>query len=92
MYQPSQPVQEQIDRTFMYHPPHGDQTLRYGTLRSAARQFANIVAELTPPSREQAVALTKLQECVMFANAAIAINERQDGQQITEETVKQETK
>jgi len=66
---------EQIDNVFSYHPPQGTQAERYADLRCEARAFALHIAELTPPSREQSLALTKLQECVMFANAAIAINE-----------------
>lgn len=90
LYQPSQQTREQIDRTFIYHAPHGDQAQRYEQLRNFGHNFANMIVNFTPPSREQSVALTKLQEVVMFANAAIAINERVP-QQPTEPPAKQET-
>lgn len=48
---------------------------RYVALRDHAKQLAIRIVESTPPSREQALALTKLEECVMWANAAIARNE-----------------
>lgn len=64
-----------IEQIFKYHAPRGDQADRYAALRSAAKTFATRVASLTPPSREQSVALTNVQQAVMWANAAIAINE-----------------
>lgn len=74
-YSPSARLREQIDRSFTYHKPSGDQPERYVALRFQARQLAMTIAELTPESREQSLALTKLEEAVMFANAAIARNE-----------------
>jgi hypothetical protein len=40
-----------------------------------ALTFATMIVELTPPGREQALALTKLGESIMYANAAIAWDE-----------------
>ncbi len=60
---------------FTYHTPKEDQAERYEFLRGKALALAHDVATLTPPSREQGFALTKLGECVMWANAAIARNE-----------------
>lgn len=74
-YTPSARVHEQIERSFVYHKPKDDQPERYIALRFQARQLAMTIAELTPESREQSIALTKLEEAVMFANAAIARNE-----------------
>ena len=65
-----------IDNTFTYHKPFGDQQERYVAIREKAKELANLIESKTPNSREQSVAFTKLQECVMFANAAIAINEK----------------
>jgi hypothetical protein len=67
---------ERLDRDYTYHPPAGDdQVARYTVLRSAAHLFARGVMQFTPPSREQSLALTKVEEAVMWANAAIARNE-----------------
>ena len=60
---------------FTYHAPRPDQLPRYAALRSMALTFATMVVELTPASREQSLALTKLSEAVMHANAAIARGE-----------------
>lgn len=64
-----------INRTFQYHAPKGDQTVRYEEIRGCAKVLAEVITKLTPASREQSVALTNLQQAVMWANAAIAINE-----------------
>lgn len=66
---------EQISKVFVYHAPIGDQAARYERIRELGRKFALELNELCPDSRELSVAHTKLQEVVMFANAAIAINE-----------------
>ena len=64
-----------LDRVYTYHPPFGTQSTRYEAIREAGKAFARLVTSSTPPSREQSVALTRIQEVVMWSNAAIAINE-----------------
>ena len=61
-----------IDNRFTYHPPKDGQVETYVIIRSAAREFALLVASLTPVSREQSLAITNLEEAVMWANAAVA--------------------
>ncbi len=65
----------QVIRNFTYHAPKGDQPERYTRLREAAKEFALLILDLTPESREQSLALTELEKASMFANAAIARNE-----------------
>lgn len=65
----------EIVTRFTYHPPHGDQAARYANLRSRAMELAQLIVETTPESREQSLALTALEEAVMWANAAIARRE-----------------
>lgn len=74
-YIPSERVNSQIEKSFTYHAPKDGQADRYVVLRDAAKQLAVTISEMTPESREQSLALTKLEEAVMFANAAIARNE-----------------
>lgn len=64
-----------IQRSFTYHPPKGDQPDRYVALRNAAKDLATTIVNMTPASREQSCALTSLEESIMWANKAIAINE-----------------
>ena len=71
MGQPTYP----LENNFTYHKPFGDQPARYGQMRDAGKQLAEKVLALTPGSREQAVALTKIEEAIFWANAAIARNE-----------------
>lgn len=66
---------EQIDNTFTYHKPFGDQPQRYEGLRSSAKDLARIIQQYCPESREKSLALTALQQAIMWANASIAINE-----------------
>lgn len=64
-----------INRRFTYHPPKPGQPEKYQRLRDEAKALALRIAELVPDSREQALALTALEECVMWANAGIARRE-----------------
>ena len=64
-----------IENRFTYHPPRGDQAERYGEIRRLALDMETALAERCPESRELSTALTKLDEMVFFANAAIARNE-----------------
>jgi hypothetical protein len=68
---------QQIENTFTYHEPFGDQPLRYKEIRDQARKLATILQAACPESREKSLALTSLQQTVMWANASIAINEKQ---------------
>lgn len=64
-----------LGEIFTYHAPKPDQPERYVAIREQAKQLALTMSECCPPSRELSLALTHLQQAVMFANAAIAINE-----------------
>lgn len=64
-----------IVNRFTHHPPAENQLPRYQTLRDHGRVLAEAIAQYTPTSREQALALTHLEQAVMWANAAIARNE-----------------
>jgi hypothetical protein len=65
-----------LEDRFTYHAPFGDQPERYNRIRDKAKELAYLIASLTPMSREQSTSLTHLDGCVMFANAAIARNEK----------------
>ena len=71
-------TEEQIDNIFTYHKPFGDQPERYQDLREAGKMFAKVLNNMCPESREKSLALTSLQQTVMWANAAIAINEKEN--------------
>ena len=75
MYQPSDTDQKKLDTNFVYHQPKGDQNTRYETIRSSAKLFAEYLLSICPPSRELSLAITNLEQAVMWANASIARNE-----------------
>lgn len=64
-----------LKKLFTYHRPTPEQAERYGKLRAAALVYAELIAELTPPSAEQTLAIRKVHEASMAANSAIAVNE-----------------
>lgn len=74
-YQISNALALDLEKRFTYHPPKGDQPQRYEAIRKIAKDFATLIAECSPESRERSVALTHLENCVMWANASIARNE-----------------
>ena len=65
-----------IASLFTYHPPTGDQPQRYENIRAGARALAHIIAQNTPAGADQSAAIRKLRECVMTANAAIALESK----------------
>ena len=69
-------TQEQIDNIFTYHAPQGTQAERYVKLRSKAREYAILVNQLCPESREKSLGITAIQHSCQMANAAIAVNEK----------------
>jgi len=66
----------QIENAFTYHPPFGNQAERYTALRDSAKQLALQMDEMAPDSREKLVALTHLEDAIMWINAAIGRNEK----------------
>ena len=66
---------DQIENAFTYQPPKGDQPERYIKIRDAAKNFAFLIDECVPDSREKSVAMTNLEQVVMWANAGISRND-----------------
>lgn len=66
----------ELENRFTYHPPITDQEVRYQQIRDFGHGLATVINGHAPDSREKALALTKIEEAVMWANAAIARNEK----------------
>jgi hypothetical protein len=64
-----------IENNFVYHAPKNDQLARYQLIRDTAKKFALLLIDNTPASREQSLALTQIEDAVMWGNASIARNE-----------------
>lgn len=64
---------EDFDNRFSYHPPPYEGVAeRHESAREGCRALAEKLARLCPPGRELALAVTALEEVMMWANAAIA--------------------
>ncbi len=66
---------DRINNNFTYHPPKSNQAQRYEQIRAMGKSMALLIDDLCPESREKFLAMTKLEETVMWANASIARNE-----------------
>lgn len=61
-----------IEHNLTYHSPKPEQQVRYELIRNQAKALALLINDITPVSREQSLALTNLENAVMWANASIA--------------------
>lgn len=75
VYTVTQEDQARLEKDFSYHPPKADQVPRYNQIRRGAKELAGLLHTCCPASRERSLALTNLEQAVMWANAAIARNE-----------------
>ncbi len=74
-YEITTAVATDLDNRFTYHAPKDGQPERYAALRDKAKEFAFLIVQCSGESRERALALTHLENCVMWANAGIARHE-----------------
>jgi hypothetical protein len=63
-----------IENAFAYHAPKEGQSEKYQAIREKAKELAYLIEQEVPDSREKSLAMTKLEECSMWANAGIARN------------------
>ena len=68
---------DEINDIFSYHPPDDQQIEKYKTIHETAKELAITIYKNTPVCPDQTTAIRKLRECVMTANAAIALKGRQ---------------
>lgn len=69
-----QQLRARVANDFSYHAPRPDTGLKYTQIRGVGREMAELLVDLCPNGRELSTALSKLEECVMWANASIARN------------------
>lgn len=65
-----------IENNFKYHAPKEGQPEIYTAIRDKVKEIAYYINEVAPDSREKSLAMTKLEEAVFWANAAIARNNK----------------
>jgi hypothetical protein len=67
-----QDLARRVRNDFTYHRPPAEVGPTFVTLREKAKELGLLIVEHVPAGREQATALTRLEEAVMHANAGIA--------------------
>ena len=66
---------DNVERRFTYYPPKNDkQKAFYEGMRAQARNLAKYIIFNCPDAHETSMALEKLEESVMWANASMARN------------------
>lgn len=76
-YDINEQEKEKLDNNFTFHPVKTEmlQNHRYEEIRRNAKEFAELLYQFCPPSRELSLAITNLEQTVFWANASIARNE-----------------
>ncbi len=61
-----------LSNRFTYHPPTTEQAAIYPEIRAAGLALASLMNHHCPNSRELSLAITHVEEAIMWANASIA--------------------
>ena len=64
---------EDLKKRFVHHVTRYDE--RHGKVREKVEALADTINDLCLEGREKSLAITKLEECVMWADEAISRNE-----------------
>ncbi len=70
-------MKEDIIKFFVYHPPSKKQIPKYEDIRQQGLLFAMRLDRLCPDGPQKVRAIEKLQECIMWANASIALEKEE---------------
>ncbi|MGC5343658.1 DUF7681 family protein [Streptomyces sp. DT171] len=67
------PTPADIEHRFAFHAATTDEKRNaHATVRAACHGLAELVDQLCPAGREQALAVTKVEEAMFWANAALS--------------------
>lgn len=64
-----------VERNFTYHPPKKENIHKFESLRNMGKITAEAILKYTPCCPEQTLAIRKVEEAIMWANAALARNQ-----------------
>jgi len=67
-----------LENRFTFHPAAEGQVAKYKLIRRFGLDFSANLDRWCPDSRELSLAITKIEEAVFWANAAIARNEKEN--------------
>jgi hypothetical protein len=62
----------ELTNRFAYHAPHGGKVARHEAVRNICLAVALELNDLVPEGREKSLAITHLEDAMMWANAGIA--------------------
>ncbi len=66
-----------LENRFAYHKPKNEQTTRnHDLVRNLCQDLAEELNEVVPEGREKSLAITHLEQVMMWANAGIARHEQ----------------
>lgn len=65
-------TQKILEQIFTYHSPSEESIKIMQTIREKAKELAQYIVDNCPVERETTIALSRLEEASMFANASIA--------------------
>ena len=69
-------MNEKIEKSFTAIPPTPFDLERFNQIRDKGKALALLIDINCPDSREKSLAITKIEEAVMWANKSISVNER----------------
>lgn len=72
--QPRGITSDDLNNRFAFHPATGTTGDRHAVVRAKCFELAAHLAATLPPGRETSLAITALEEVMMWSNAAIARN------------------
>lgn len=75
----TQPLTDEERSRLAYHPATPATGPRHDAVRAAAAVYAAALAAVVPAGRHRALALTAVQESMMWANAAVACDTPKEG-------------
>lgn len=73
-YHPQENTLDDLANRFVYHPPSKQRAEVHDHIRTELLDMARHLDTYVPDSREKSLAITKLEECMFWSNAAIARN------------------
>ena len=66
-------MHDRIDHDFAFHPATTEEKRNaHASVRGQCRALAHFIVDTCPEGREMSLALTALEECMHWANAALA--------------------
>lgn len=62
----------EIDNRFTFHPADEDRAVKHLMIREHGKSLVEYLNENVPDGREKSLAITRIEEAVMWANAGLA--------------------